>query len=87
MIKTFKCKDTEKIFWGQFSRRLPHDIQRLAARKLEILTAASQLNTLTIPPSNHLEALTGNRLGDNTAFVLISNGASAFVGTKVMLMK
>ncbi len=63
MIKTFNCKDTEKIFRGQFSRRLPHDIQRVAARKLEILAAASQLETLTIPPANHLEALRGNRLG------------------------
>jgi proteic killer suppression protein len=42
MIKTFKCKETERLFNGQFSRRLPHDIQRMAARKLEMLHARQQ---------------------------------------------
>ncbi|MEN8218818.1 MAG: type II toxin-antitoxin system RelE/ParE family toxin [Pseudomonadota bacterium] len=63
MIKTFKCKETERLFNGQFSRRLPHDVQRMAARKLEILASATELESLRIPPSNHLEALSGNRLG------------------------
>ena len=35
MIKSFKCKETEKVFRGQFSRQLPQDMQRVAARKLE----------------------------------------------------
>jgi proteic killer suppression protein len=63
MIKTFKCKETERLFNGKFSRRLPHDIQRMAARKLEMLHATTELESLRIPPSNHLEALSGNRLG------------------------
>jgi len=63
MIKTFKCKETERLFKGQFSRRLPHDVQRIAARKLEMVNAATELDSLRIPPSNRLEALSGDRLG------------------------
>ncbi|HAI70678.1 MAG TPA: plasmid maintenance system killer [Gammaproteobacteria bacterium] len=63
MIKTFKCKETERLFNGQFSRRLPHDVQRIAARKLEMVNAATELDSLRIPPSNRLEALSGDRLG------------------------
>jgi len=63
MIKTFKCKETERLFNGQFSRRLPHDVQRIAARKLEMVQAATALESLRIPPSNRLEALSGDRLG------------------------
>jgi len=63
MIKSFKCGETERIHRGQFSRRLPHEIQRVAARKLEMLTAASELESLRIPPSNRLEKLKGSRSG------------------------
>jgi proteic killer suppression protein len=42
---------------------LPHDVQRMAVRKLEMLHAATELESLRIPPSNHLEALSGDRLG------------------------
>jgi proteic killer suppression protein len=66
VIKSFKCKETEKIYRGRFSRRIPRDIQRLAARKLEILTAASELKSLRIPPSNRLEKLKGNRSGQHS---------------------
>jgi proteic killer suppression protein len=63
MIISFKCKETEKIFQGKFSRKLPQDIQRLAARKLEQLNATTILSTLRIPPGNKLEALTHDRKG------------------------
>lgn len=66
MIKSFKCRETERIFNGRFSRRLPRDIQRLAARKLEILVAASQLKSLRIPTSNRLEKLKGDRSGQHS---------------------
>jgi len=61
MIKLFKCKETEKIFKGQFSKKLPLDIQRLAEKKLIMIHRAATLNDLRIPPANHLEALSGNR--------------------------
>lgn len=63
MIKSFVCKETEKLFYGRFSSRLPQDIQRAAAIKLNVLNAASILETLRVPPSNHLEALHHDRQG------------------------
>lgn len=66
MIKTFKDKETEKVFRRAFSRKLPHDIQKLAMRKLLMLHAATDLNALRIPPANHLEALRGDRAGQHS---------------------
>ncbi|MBT1074927.1 type II toxin-antitoxin system RelE/ParE family toxin [Geobacter grbiciae] len=63
MIKSFKCKETEKLFYGRFSAKLPQTIQRAAVMKLKILNAASLLETLSVPPSNCLEALRGDREG------------------------
>lgn len=63
MIKTFKCKETERIFNAQFSHRLSQDIQRSAVRKLEMLSAATQLESLRIPPAHQLEKLSGDRSG------------------------
>jgi proteic killer suppression protein len=63
MIKSFKSKEAEKIYQGRHSKRVPKDIQRIAARKLEMLAAASELKSLRIPPSNRLEKLKGKRVG------------------------
>lgn len=63
MINSFRCKETEKIFNGRFSSKLPQSIQRLAARKLEYLTAAGELEDLRSPPGNRLEALADDRNG------------------------
>jgi len=61
MIKTFACKETEKLFNRQFSRKLPQSIQRVARRRLEILDATEVLPDLRVPPSNRLEKLSGDR--------------------------
>lgn len=66
MIVSFNCKETEKLFRGRFSRKLPQNIQRVAARKLEQLHAATILDTLRVPPGNRLEALSGNRAGQHS---------------------
>jgi len=63
MIKSFKDKETEKVFHRSFSRRLPTDIQRAALRRLTYLHAAKDLSDLLVPPSNRLEALGGERRG------------------------
>jgi len=63
MIKTFKCKETEKIWREKFSKKLPHDIQKRALQKLMMLNSAETPDDLKIPPSNRLEALSGNRQG------------------------
>lgn len=66
MIRSFRCKETEKLFGRVFSRKLPHDVQKLARRKLEILDAAETLEDLRIPPANRLEKLHGKRAGQHS---------------------
>jgi len=63
MIKSFANKETEKLFSREISRKLPQGIQQIARRKLEILDATEALQDLRIPPSNHLEKLSGDRKG------------------------
>ena len=66
MIKSFKCKETEKIFNRQFSRRFPTEIQRTALRKLRMLNRAMMLQDLKVPPGNRLEELKGQRKGQHS---------------------
>lgn len=61
MIKSFKCKEAQRIFNRDSSLKLPSSIQRTAMRKLWMITAASSINDLRIPPANHLEKLKGRR--------------------------
>ncbi len=63
MIRSFRDKETAKIDQGLFSRKLPHDIQRIAARKLKMINAAAAVDDLRIPPGNRLECLSGAREG------------------------
>ena len=63
MIKSFRDKETEKIFSRERSRRLPPDIQQVALRKLRMLNRAVTLEDLRIPPANRLEKLAGDRVG------------------------
>lgn len=63
MIKSFTCKETEKIWNGIQSRKLPFDIQNAARRKLRMINNAQNINDLRIPPANHLEKLSGNLEG------------------------
>ena len=63
MIKTFASKETETIWQGRVSKKLPTDIQQVARRKLRMLNNAVTLNDLRIPPANRLEALRGDRKG------------------------
>jgi len=63
MIKSFRCKETEKIFTRQFLKNLPNEIQKIAFRKLRMLNRATILNDLKDPPGNRLEPLPGERKG------------------------
>jgi proteic killer suppression protein len=65
MIKSFKCKETQKIFHRQFSRKLPQNIQMKARQKLVMLDAATNLNDLRVPPGNRLEELKEDRKGQH----------------------
>lgn len=61
MIRSFRDKETEKIFNRQRSRKLPSDIQQIALRKLRMLNRSQSLQDLRVPPSNRLEKLSGDR--------------------------
>lgn len=63
MIESFASKETELVFRGIASRKLPHDIQRTARRKLVYLNDAEDLRDLLAPPGNRLEKLSGDREG------------------------
>jgi proteic killer suppression protein len=63
MIRSFGCKETERIWQGIASRKFPADIQDRALRKLRQLDAAKTTDDLRNPPGNRLEALKGNRAG------------------------
>ena len=61
MIKSFNCKETEKIFNRFGSRKFSNKIQKIALRKLMIIDAATTLNDLRVPPGNRLEKLSGDK--------------------------
>lgn len=63
MILDFHCGETEKIWHGVVSRRLPREIQQVALRKLFMLDKAQTLDDLRIPPANRLEPLKNERKG------------------------
>lgn len=64
MIESFVCKETQKIWHGNRSSKLPLNIQNKALRKLRQLDAAQTLEDLRNPPGNRLEALKGERKGE-----------------------
>ncbi len=61
MIKNFKNDETEKIWKGMRSKKLPPEIQDIARRKLRMLNNAHNLLDLSLPPANKLEKLKGDR--------------------------
>ena len=63
MIRSFADKETEKVFNQIFSKKIPQGIQKIALRKLIMIDKSLNLNDLRIPPSNHLESLSGDRAG------------------------
>ena len=60
MIKDFGDKESEKIWNGIRSKKLPSEIQNVARRKLRMLNNAQEINDLRIPPANRLEKLKGD---------------------------
>ncbi|MFQ5742165.1 MAG: type II toxin-antitoxin system RelE/ParE family toxin [Acidobacteriota bacterium] len=66
MIKSFRDKETAKVYSRERSRRLPQDIQQVALRKLRMLNNSRNLADLRSPPANRLEKLSGNRKGQRS---------------------
>ena len=60
MIRSFKSKETEKVWNGKRSGKLPFEVQKIGRRKLRMLNNSIDINDLRIPPSNRLEKLSGN---------------------------
>jgi proteic killer suppression protein len=63
MIKSFKDKETEKVWNQNYSKKFPTDIQKIGYRKLIMLHRSMDINDLRMPPGNKLERLLGNRKG------------------------
>lgn len=63
MIVSFSDKVAEKIWRGQHSRKLPPEIQQRILNKLAMLHRSKNIHDLRVPPSNHLERLSGDREG------------------------
>ncbi len=63
MIRSFADRETERVWQGLWSRRLPAEIQDIALRKLQFVEAATEVTDLRVPPGNSLEALKKDRKG------------------------
>ena len=63
MIRSFRDKDTERLFRREPVKKWGPDVQRAGLRKLRMLDAATRLDDLKSPPGNRLEKLAGNRTG------------------------
>ena len=66
MIRSFGTKDTERIWHGQYVKRVDRQVQRATLRKLELIHAAMDLDDLQVPPGNQLERLVGDRRGQHS---------------------
>jgi proteic killer suppression protein len=66
VIRSFRSPETERVWDGERSRKLPPDIQDVARRKLRMLNNAQNLEDLRVPPKNRLEALRGDRKGQHS---------------------
>ena len=62
MISSFKDKDTQELYETGENRRF-NAVARVALRKLDMIAAATKVETLLIPPGNRLEQLRGDREG------------------------
>jgi len=66
MIRSFRDRETERLFRREPVRKLPPDVRRVALRKLVRLDAAETLEDLRVPPGTRLEKLVGNRAGQHS---------------------
>jgi proteic killer suppression protein len=66
VIKSFRDRDTERLFQRHPVRKLGAGVQRVALRKLRMLDAATVLDDLRLPPGNRLEKLKGDRAGQHS---------------------
>ena len=66
MIQDFKNKVAESIYHGfdtKVARQIPRELWNVAARKLDMLDAAKNIQDLKVPPGNRLERLRADYRG------------------------
>ncbi|MEA1920079.1 MAG: type II toxin-antitoxin system RelE/ParE family toxin [Campylobacterota bacterium] len=63
MIKSFSCKESEKVFWNKSCKKFPISLLTRAKIKLDMLEVAHSKDDLRVPPANHLEELKGKLKG------------------------
>ena len=85
MIKSFGSKETEKVWNGTRSSKLPNNVQQTGRRKLRMLNNSQEIADLRIPPSNRLEKLSGKlkdfysiRINDQWRVIFIWDSGNAF---------
>jgi toxin HigB-1 len=70
LIRSFRDTGSEDIFEGRNSgearKSCPSGLWGVARRKLDQLNVAVSLESLRVPPGNHLEALAGERKGQHS---------------------
>ncbi len=66
MIATKRDKRIDVIVAGGSPKGFPPDLRRSAIKKLLMLDSATFLGALRLPPSNHLEAMSGDRKGQHS---------------------
>ncbi len=66
MIKSFKNRETEKLYKDEFSKKFPQAVLQRAFRKLEILDSVTSEQELRAVPGNHYEKLSGERRGQSS---------------------
>ncbi len=66
MIRSFRDRETERIFNRERKTKFAHSLRRSALRKLLLIDAAEALDDLRVPPGNRLEKLAGNRQGQHS---------------------
>ena len=65
MIRSFRSARTEDLFHDRDVPRF-RSFERVARRKLLLLSAARSLADLAVPPGNRLEPLSGKRKGQHS---------------------
>jgi len=85
MIKEFGNKETELIWNGIKSTKLPNEIQDVARRKLRMINSSQEINDLRVPPANRLEKLKGDladhfsiRINDRWRIIFVWKSNDAF---------
>ena len=85
MIKSFGSKETEKVWNGTRSSKLPNNVQQTGRRKLRMLNNSQDITDLRIPPSNRLEKLSGKlkdfysiRINDQWRVIFIWDSGNSF---------